>query len=109
MPNAAYAETCAAVGLVFWNHRMLQLQGDSRFADVMERALYNRTISGVSLDGKKFFYTKPLESRGNHHRQDGFGCACCPPNIARLIASIGGYIYSQSEKQAYVNLYVQSR
>ena len=108
LPNAAYAETCAAVGLVFWNHLMLQLHGDSRFADVMERALYNGTISGVSLDGKKFFYTNPLESRGNHHRQDWFGCACCPPNIARLIAAIGGYIYSQTEKQAYVNLYVQS-
>ncbi|MBM3235241.1 glycoside hydrolase family 127 protein [Candidatus Poribacteria bacterium] len=108
LPNAsAYAETCAAVGLVFWNHRMLQLQGDGRFADLMERALYNGTISGVSLDGKKFFYVNPLESRGNHHRQDWFGCACCPPNIARLIASIGGYTYSQAEKDAYVHLYVQ--
>jgi len=108
LPNeSAYAETCAAVALVFWNHRMLQLQGDGRFADVMERALYNGTISGVSLDGKKFFYVNPLESQGNHHRQDWFGCACCPPNIARLIASIGGYIYSQSEKDAYVHLYVR--
>ena len=108
LPNSsAYAETCAAVGLVFWNHRMLQLQGDRRFADVIERALYNGTISGVSLDGKKFFYVNPLESRGDHHRQDWFGCACCPPNIARLIASIGGYIYSQAEKDAYVHLYVQ--
>ena len=108
LPNAsAYAETCAAVGLVFWNHRMLQLQGDGRFADVMERALYNGTISGVSLDGKKFFYVNPLGSGGNHHRQDWFGCACCPPNIARLIASIGGYIYSQAEKDAYVHLYVK--
>lgn len=109
LPNAlAYAETCAAVALVFWNHRMLQLQGDSRFADVMERALYNGTISGVSLDGNKFFYVNPLESKGNHHRQDWFGCACCPPNIARLIASIGGYIYSQAENDAYVHLYIQS-
>lgn len=108
LPNeSAYAETCAAVALVFWNHRLLQLQGDSRFADVMERALYNGTISGVSLDGKKFFYVNPLESRGDHHRQDWFGCACCPPNIARLIASIGGYIYSQAEGDAYVHLYVR--
>ncbi len=108
LPNeSAYAETCAAIGLVFWNHRMLQLQGDGRFADVMERALYNGTISGVSLDGTKFFYVNPLESRGNHHRQDWFGCACCPPNIARLIASIGGYVYSESEKDAYVHLYIQ--
>ena len=108
LPNrTAYAETCAAVGLVFWNHRLLQLQGDARFADTMERCLYNGTISGVSLDGTKFFYVNPLESRGNHHRQDWFGCACCPPNIARLIASLGGYIYSQAENDAYVHLYVQ--
>ena len=108
LPNeSAYAETCAAVGLVFWNHRLLQLQGDGRFADVMERSLYNGTISGVSLDGRKFFYVNPLESGGNHHRQDWFGCACCPPNIARLIASIGGYIYSEAEGEAYVHLYVQ--
>jgi len=108
LPNrTAYAETCAAVGLVFWNHRLLQLQGDARFADVMEAALYNGTISGVSLDGKKFFYVNPLESWGNHHRQDWFGCACCPPNIARLIASVGGYVYSQAEKDAYIHLYVQ--
>jgi DUF1680 family protein len=108
LPNeSAYAETCAAIGLVFWNHRLLQLRGDGRFADVMERALYNGTISGVSLDGTKFFYVNPLESRGNHHRQDWFGCACCPPNIARLIASIGGYVYSQAENDAYVHLYIQ--
>ncbi len=108
LPNeSAYAETCAAIGLVFWNHRMLQFQGDARFADAMERALYNGTISGVSLDGRRFFYVNPLESRGNHHRQDWFGCACCPPNIARLIASIGGYIYSEAAGDAYVHLYVQ--
>ena len=108
LPNrTAYAETCAAVGLVFWNCRLLQLQGDARFADVMERALYNGAISGVSLDGTKFFYVNPLESRGNHHRQDWFGCACCPPNIARLIASLGSYIYSQAENDAYIHLYVQ--
>ncbi|MBD3183079.1 glycoside hydrolase family 127 protein [Candidatus Poribacteria bacterium] len=109
LPNlTAYAETCAAIGLVFWNHRMLQFKGDSRFADVMERALYNGAISGVSLDGTKFFYVNPLESRGNHHRQDWFGCACCPPNIARLIASIGNYIYSESDSDAYIHLYIQS-
>jgi len=110
LPNeTAYCETCAAVGLVFWNHRLLQLDGDSRFADVMERALYNGTISGLSLSGDKFFYVNPLSSRGNHHRQDWFGCACCPPNIARLIASVGGYAYSQAERDAYVHLYVQSK
>lgn len=108
LPNrSAYAETCAAISLVFFAHRMLQLDPDSRYADVMERALYNGVISGVSLDGKKFFYDNPLESWGDHHRQEWFDCACCPPNIARLIASVGGYVYSQTESDAYVHLYVQ--
>ncbi len=107
LPNeTAYAETCAAVGLIFWNHRMLHVDGDSKYADEMERALYNGSISGVSLDGEKFFYVNPLASAGGHHRQDWFGCACCPPNIARLIASVGGYIYSQAEDAAYVHLYI---
>lgn len=109
LPNeTAYAETCAAVGLIFWNHRMLHVDGDSKYADEMERALYNGSISGVSLDGEKFFYVNPLASSGDHHRQEWFGCACCPPNIARLIASIGGYIYSEAEDAAYVHLYVSS-
>ncbi|MEW6355903.1 MAG: beta-L-arabinofuranosidase domain-containing protein [Planctomycetota bacterium] len=108
LPNeTAYAETCAAIGLVFWAHRMLQIEADAQYADVMERALYNGAISGVSLDGKTFFYVNPMESRGGHHRQEWFGCACCPPNIARLIASLGQYVYSQSEKEAYVHLFVQ--
>ena len=107
LPNeTAYAETCAAVGLIFWNHRLLHIDGDGRYADEMERALYNGSISGISLDGEKFFYVNPLASKGNHHRQSWFGCACCPPNISRLIASIGGYIYSESADTAYVNLYV---
>jgi DUF1680 family protein len=110
LPNdTAYCETCAAIGLVFWAHRMLQLTADSRYADTMERALYNGTISGVSLDGARFFYENPLESAGHHHRQDWFGCACCPPNIARLIASFGGYVYSQTEADAYVHLYVRGQ
>jgi DUF1680 family protein len=108
LPNrSAYAETCAAIGLVFWNHRLLQLTGEGRFADVMERALYNGAIAGVSLDGKKFFYVNPLESRGDVHRQEWFDCACCPPNIARMLASFGQYVYSQSETEAAVHLYVE--
>lgn len=103
----AYAETCAAVGLVFWNHRMLQFEGNGKYADVMERALYNGAISGVSLDGRLFFYENPLASAGKHHRKGWFDCACCPPNIARMIASVGEYIYSQGENSAYVHLYVQ--
>jgi DUF1680 family protein len=108
LPNeTAYAETCAAIGLVFWNHRMLQLTCDRRYADVMERALYNGVISGVSLDGEKFFYENPLASTGSHHRQAWFDCACCPPNLARILASLGGYLYSQSEIDLAVHLYVQ--
>jgi DUF1680 family protein len=109
LPNeTAYAETCAAIGLVFWNHRMLQITGDSKYADVMERALYNGVLSGVSLDGKKFFYVNPLASLGNHHRQEWFGCACCPPNIARVIAGLGQYIYSKGNREIFVHLYIQS-
>jgi len=104
--ETAYCETCAAIGLVFWSHRLLHLEGDGRYADVMERALYNGTISGVSLSGDRFFYVNPLASRGDHHRQDWFGCACCPPNISRLIASIGRYIYSEGAGDAWVHLYV---
>lgn len=105
--ETAYAETCAAIGLVFWSHRMLQLTGDGQYADVMERALYNGALSGVALDGRHFFYVNPLTSRGDHHRQEWFGCACCPPNIARLIASVGGYCYSQGESEAWVHLFAE--
>lgn len=108
LPNlTAYAETCAAVGLVFWASRMANLDCDSRYADVMETALYNGVLSGVSLDGTRFFYENPLASAGTHHRQDWFGCACCPPNIARLLASLGAYVYGQSETDLAVHLYVQ--
>lgn len=107
LPNeSAYAETCAAIGLVFFAHRMLQIEADARYADVMEQALYNGVLSGVGLDGTKFFYVNPLASNGGHHRQEWFGCACCPPNIARLIASLGSYIYSAAPDALYVHLYV---
>lgn len=105
--ETAYAETCAAVGMILWNHRLLQIKGHGQYADVMERVLYNGALSGVSLDGRRFFYDNPLASRGDHHRQEWFDCACCPPNIARLIASIGSYIYSQGEQDAWVHLFVQ--
>lgn len=108
LPNeTAYAETCAAVGLVFWAHRMLQYSCDRQYADVMETALYNGALSGISLDGERFFYENPLASLGNHHRQPWFDCACCPPNIARLLASLGEYIYSVAPDQIAVHLYVQ--
>ena len=108
LPNeTAYAETCAAIGLVFWNQRLLQLACDSRYADVLERALYNGVLSGVSLDGEKFFYENPLASQGGHHRQAWFDCACCPPNLARLFASLGQYIYAQNDHEMVVHLYIQ--
>ncbi len=109
LPNeTAYAETCASIGLVFWNHRLLQLKCDRRYADVMERALYNGVLSGVSLDGERFFYENPLASAGHHHRQPWFDCACCPPNLTRLLASLGQYVYGQNERELVVHLYVAS-
>ncbi|MDO8586914.1 MAG: glycoside hydrolase family 127 protein [Armatimonadota bacterium] len=108
LPNeTAYAETCAAIGLVFWAHRMLQNDCDSRYSDVMERALYNGFLSSYSLDGTRFFYENRLASLGNHHRQEWFWCACCPPNYARLMASLGQYVYSCRGTEAAIHLYVQ--
>ncbi|QLC34802.1 glycoside hydrolase family 127 protein (plasmid) [Halarchaeum sp. CBA1220] len=105
--RTAYAETCAAIGSVFWNHRMFQLTGETRFYDVLERALYNGVLAGVSLDGTSFFYENPLESLGHHHRAGWFQCACCPPNVARLFASLGEYVYAQGpDDDVYVTLYV---
>ncbi len=109
LPNeSAYAEACAAIGLILWSHRMQQLDCDGRYADVLERVLYNGMLSGVSLDGHKFFYENPLASPGNHHRQEWYDCACCPPNIARLLASLGQYIYASTDTEVVVHLYIQS-
>jgi hypothetical protein len=108
LPNAtAYQETCATVALAQWSHRLALLYGNAKYADVVERALYNGVLAGVSQDGTKFFYVNPLESAGNHHRQPWFGCACCPPNVARTLASLGGYAYATSDDALWVNLYVQ--
>ncbi len=108
LPNtSAYAETCAAIGLVMWSQRLLQLDADHRYADVMEQALYNGVLSGISLDGTSFFYENPLESNGTHHRQPWFTCACCPPNIARLLLSLGSYLYTVTETDILVHLYAQ--
>ena len=110
LPNAsAYAETCAAVGLVFWGRRMAALTGEARYADVMERALYNNVLSGVSLEGDRFFYENPLASEGHHHRWAWHSCPCCPPNVARLLASLGEYVYSLSTDEVTVNLYVSGQ
>ena len=110
LPNrTAYQETCASVALILWAHRLGLLLGEARFYDALERALYNGALAGISLDGKRFFYVNPLESDGTHHRKAWYGCACCPPNIARLLASLGDYIYAQSDDALYVNLYIGGR
>jgi DUF1680 family protein len=106
MPNmTAYNETCAAVGNDFWNHRLFLLHADAKYIDVMERTLYNGLLSGVSLDGKAFFYPNPLESAGQHARSPWFGVACCPGNITRFMASVPGYVYAKSRSTIYVNLF----
>ena len=110
LPNeTAYAETCAAIALVFWAQRMLQIDLDRRYGDIMELALYNAVLSGISLDGTRFFYDNPLASSGDHHRAEWFHCPCCPPNLSRIVASLGGYIYAQNSDEAVVHLYAQSR
>ena len=119
LPNdLAYSETCAAIGLVFFARRMLQLRPDSRYADVMEQALYNTVLAGMALDGQSFFYVNPLSvhpeaahrnenfSHVKPVRQKWFGCACCPPNIARMVSSVGMYAWTQSEDILYTHLYV---
>jgi len=109
LPNdLAYCETCASVGMVFWNHRMNQLTGDSRYIDVLERSLYNGALDGVSLDGGRFFYDNVLASDGRNQRREWFGTACCPSNISRLVASVGNYIYGSSDDAVWVNLFIGS-
>jgi len=119
LPNdTVYSETCAAIGLIFFAQRMLQLEPRGEYADVMERALMNTVIAGMAQDGKHFFYVNPLEvwpaacrhNPGKHHvkptRPGWFGCACCPPNVARLLTSLGEYVYSSSADTLYVHLYI---
>ena len=105
--NRAYAETCAAIASVMWNWRMLGLGGEARYADLIEHTLYNAVLPGVSLDGQHYFYQNPLADDGSHRRQPWFGCACCPPNVARLMASLPGYFYSASEGAVWVHLYAE--
>ena len=118
LPNlTAYNETCAAIGNVYMNYRLFLLHGDSKYFDVLERTLYNGLISGVSLDGGKFFYPNPLSCDGKYHfnadhtitRQPWFGCACCPSNISRFIPSLPGYVYAVKDNQVYVNLFLSNR
>lgn len=110
LPNEnAYSETCASVGMVFWNQRMNLLEGQSQYIDVLERSLYNAALDGLSLTGDRFFYGNPLASSGQHFRKEWFGTACCPSNIARLVASVGDYIYAKNENGIWVNLFIANQ
>ena len=109
LPNEdAYCETCASVGMVIWNQRMCQLTGDGKYVDVLERSLYNGALDGLSLTGDHFFYDNVLASNGQHQRREWFGTACCPANIARLVTSVGNYIYGRSADGIWINLFVGS-
>lgn len=121
LPNdTAYAETCASIGLVFFARRMLEICPDVQYADVMEQALYNTVLAGMALDGKSFFYVNPLEvlpeachkdERKFHvkpMRQKWFGCACCPPNLARTLSSVSSYAFTETEDTLFVHLYIGS-
>jgi uncharacterized protein len=109
LPNKdAYNETCAAIANVYWNFRMFELHGQSKYIDVLERSLYNNVLSGVSLDGKNFFYPNPLAADGSYTRQPWFDCSCCPTNMCRFISSVTGYIYAQKGNDLYVNLFIES-
>lgn len=109
LPNEeAYCETCASVGMILWAQRMWHQEQDGAYIDVLERVLYNACIAGMSRDGERFFYVNPLASLGQHHRQEWFGCSCCPPNISRLLASLGGYVYAAAPARLDVHLYADS-
>ena len=111
LPNlSAWNETCASYGSVLWNHRMFLLHKDARYIDLMERVLYNGFLAGVSAKGDRFFYQNPLTSYGSYERFDWINTPCCPPNVVRLLASLGNYIYAKSraDSDVYVNLFIGS-
>jgi len=109
LPNmSAYCETCAAIANALWNHRMFLLHGDAKYIDVLERVIYNGFLSGVSMDGDRFFYPNRLESYQGATRSAWFDCACCPTNVVRFVPSIAGYIYAQKGNDLYINLFVGS-
>jgi len=109
LPNTrAYTETCAAIGSVMWNWRMLAATGDARYSDLIEWTLLNAMLPGLSLDGQTYFYQNPLADDGHHRRQAWFGCACCPPNVARMLPSLPGYFYTTSDDGVWVHLYAEN-
>lgn len=110
LPNmTSYNETCAAISNVYWNYRLFLNDADAKYYDVLERTLYNGVISGVSLSGDLFFYDNPLESVHNHDRAPWFGCACCPGNVTRFMASVPGYVYALGKNSVYVNLFAEGK
>jgi DUF1680 family protein len=109
LPNeTAYCETCAAIAMVFWNHRMNLLFGDAKYADLVEREMYNGALAGISLSGDKFFYVNPLASKGDHHRVPWFDTSCCPTSLVRFLPSIGQYMYAISDNGIVVNQFINS-
>lgn len=110
LPNlSAYQESCASLAAAMWAERLALLHADTRYADLVEQAFYNAVAAGVSLEGTQFFYANPLASDGAQHRRPWYGTACCPPNLARVIATVGGYAYATSERDLYVNLFLQGQ
>ncbi len=117
LPNStAYNETCAAIGSVYWNQRLFNLTGNTQYVDVIERTLYNGLLSGLSLDGTKFFYPNALESDGVYKFNQGactrkgwFDCSCCPTNLIRFLPSVPQLIYAKQAKDLYVNLYADNK
>lgn len=106
LPNdTAYAETCASVAMVFWAARMLNLDLDGQYADLLERALYNNALAGLSREGDTYFYDNKLDSDGSHRRWDWHPCPCCTMNVARLVASIGGYVFGLAQDEVAIHLY----
>ncbi len=109
LPNErAYTETCAAIGAMMWNWRLLQATGSAAYADLFERGLYNGFLSGVSLSGTEYFYRNPLTSLGDNERKPWYSCTCCPPNVERTLAALPGYLYSTSAKGLWVHFYHSS-
>jgi hypothetical protein len=109
LPNdTAYAETCAALGMALWNHRMFLMTGEGKYADILEREVYNGLLSGVSLSGDRFFYTNPLASKGSHHRVSWFSCPCCPTNLVRYLPAMGERLYAHRDKEIWAILYAGS-
>lgn len=107
LPNdTAYAETCAAIGMALWNHRMFLMTGEGRYVDILEREVYNGMLSGVSLSGDRFFYVNPLASKGAHHRVPWFDCSCCPTNIVRYLPGMGERVYAVKGNAIWTLLYM---